>query len=147
MIFYQDIKERAVWWFLFPVFLLTSGFLHYFKSLNSLFLITVGLNFLIMSIILAISYIYAQLKLRVKFFDEAFGIGDLLFFLGLSLAFPTITFVIVLVFSLLFSLGLHLLLSKKSIYKTVPLAGYASLFLMLIYTAHWLGIYDNLYFT
>lgn len=146
MIFYQDIKERAVWWFLFPVFLITAGLLHYLQSLNILFLMNVGLNFLIMSIILSISYIYAQLKLKVKFFDEAFGIGDLLFFLGLSLAFPTITFVIVMVFSLLFSLGLHLLLSKKSIYKTVPLAGYASLFLMLIYSAHWLGIYENLYF-
>ncbi len=146
MIFYQDIKERAVWWFLFPAFLIMAGILHYSQSLPSLFLINIGVNFLIMSIIIAISYIYAQLKMKVQFLDEAFGIGDLLFFLGLTLAFPTISFVIIMVFSLLFSLGLHLLLSKNSIHKTVPLAGYASFFLIFIYSVHWAGYYNNLYF-
>jgi hypothetical protein len=146
-IFYQDIKERAVWWFLFPVFLVTAGTLHFINTLTSIFFINIGLNLLLTSIILGVSYIYALLKLKIQFINEAFGLGDLLFFLGFIFSFPTFTFIILLVFSLLFSLGLHLLLSyDHSKYKTVPLAGYASLFLLLIYSADWLGIYDNLYF-
>lgn len=145
IIFYQDFRKRAVWWFLFPLFLLASGYLHYVNSIFNIFLLNSGLNFLIMSIILSISFLYAQLKLRVSFFKEAFGLGDLLFFIGLTVAFPTISFIVLFVFSLLFALGLHLLLSVSDKKTTVPLAGYSSLFFLLIYLAHWSGLYKNLY--
>lgn len=144
IIFYQDIRMRAVWWFLFPAFLLTSGYLHFLDSPDGMFVIFSGLNFLFMSIILSISFLYAQYKMKVKFFKEAFGLGDLLFFLGLTVAFPTMAFIVVLVFSLLFSLVLHLFFDKSG-QSTVPLAGYASLFLILVYLTNWTGIFKNLY--
>lgn len=140
---YQDIKERAVWWFLFPVLLISAGYLHLSNSIQEMFIIESLLNVLILSCILSISFLYVRLKMKVSFFKSAFGIGDLFFFLILTVAFPTVAFIVILVFSLIFSLVLHLFVSKKE--QTVPLAGYSALFLILVYSSHWTGIFQNLY--
>lgn len=140
---YQDHKYRAVWWFIFPIFFFTAGFL-FFSHIENLYFLNIGFNLLILSTILSISYVYALYKMKVKFLNGAFGIGDLFFFLGVAVAFPTITFVILFVFSLFFSLLLHFILSKTR-QETVPLAGYASLFFIFIYLSDWLGFCENLY--
>lgn len=144
-ILYQDIKERAVWWFLFPIFFIISGFLHFKESIFSLFFLNISFNFIAVVIIFFCSFLYSRFKMKVNFLQDAIGLGDLLFFFGLSLAFPTGSFAVILVFSLIFSLALHVALSGKQQIKTVPLAGYSSLFLICIYISHWTGLYKNLY--
>lgn len=141
----QDIKERAVWWFLFPAFLITAGYLNFINQPEGVFVSSSLLNLLIFSLILGISFLYTHFKMKVNFFKDAFGIGDLLFFIGMSFAFPTLSFIVILVFSLIFSLIIHLLL-KNGHHQTVPLAGYAALFTVLIYISHWTGIHNNLYY-
>lgn len=145
LIFYQDLIERAVWWFLFPVFLMTGGYLYFEQSLGSLYWINISFNLLIIAFIISLSFLYAKLKMKVIFFKEAFGPGDLLFFLGFSVAFPTISFSVLFVFSLIFSLGLHIIFSRKKKQETIPLAGFASLFLIFIYLSNWFGMFHNLY--
>ena len=83
--------------------------------------------------------------MKADFLKEAIGLGDLLFFLALSFAYPTVTYIVVFVFSMLFSLILHLVIHSGKKSATVPLAGYASLFLILIYLSNWIGISNNLY--
>jgi len=87
-IFIQDLKERQVFWFLFPILGLCTGFLLYQNALPELVL-------------------------------------------------P--------VFSLIFSLILHLFLSRNSTLKTVPLAGYMSLFFACVYTSNWFGLINSVY--
>lgn len=140
---YQDIKERAIWWFLFPPLLISAGFLHLSNSPEGMLLLVSMFNILILTIILSVSFLYVQFKMKVSFFKKAFGTGDLLFFLILSVAFPTVAFIVILVFSLIFSLVLHLIISKQE--QTVPLAGYSALFLILVYSAHWTGVFKSLY--
>lgn len=141
----QDIKDRLVWWFLFPVFIFCSGFLHFSRSLEEIFIINLSLNYLILAFIFFICFLYARFKMKLNFFRDTFGIGDLLFFIGLATAFPTLSFTVIFVAVLVFSLLLHLILSRKKTVETVPLAGYAAFFLLLIFLSDWTNVYQNLY--
>ena len=134
---YQDIKTREVYWFTFPLFLISAGSIHYYNVLNIHFFYSIIINLGVISTIAFILFLYASLKLKKPLFKEAFGIGDLLIFIALAFAFPTYTFITLFCFSLVFSSLLWVFLSSKSINKTVPLAGYISLFLVFVYSVSW----------
>lgn len=144
LIFYQDIQDRLVWWFLFPIFIISAGSLFFFKTLEEIFIMNVITNVFLLGVILSIASLYAGLKMKVNFLKEAFGLGDVLFFLGLCTAFPTMSFIILFVSSLIFSMILHYIPSEKD-KSTIPLAGYASVFIIFVYLADWTGLYKNLY--
>jgi hypothetical protein len=133
IILFQDSKDRKVYWFLYPII----GLLTFFIQINeSNFLISATnsmVNLAFVFIILSVCYFYAKLKLKKHFTNDVLGIGDILFFIFISFSFASISFVILFVFSLLFSLLLHLVLKNNNIDKTVPLAGYMSLFFGTIY--------------
>jgi hypothetical protein len=133
IILFQDSKDRKVYWFLYPIVGLLTFFIQ--KNQNN-FLITVTnsmVNLAFVFIILSVCYFYAKLKLKKHFTDDVIGIGDILFFIFISFSFASISFVVIFVFSLLFSLLLHLVFKNKNRDKTVPLAGYMSLFFGTIY--------------
>ena len=144
IVFFQDNKERQVHWVLFPVIGGLAGLLFYGNTLNELFIASVVLNLLFVIVILFIVFMYALLKLRTNPFNTM-GLGDILLFVGLSLSFSTISFMIIFVSALVFSLLLHVMAKGKSPSKTVPLAGYMSLFFILTYLSYWTGIIDSLY--
>lgn len=141
---YQDIKERNVYWFLFLIGTICAGYLYYTNTFFELFWRTSVINLVFIGIILLVLGIYAKFKLKVALSD-AFGLGDALLFLGLCFAFPVAAFIIFFVFSLLFSLLLHVVLNQKRKEKSVPLAGYMSLFFCGVYLLHWTGFIPNLY--
>jgi len=143
-IFYQDFKEREVYWFLFPLFGICSAILFYKSTLPELFYVSIGMNFIFISILLLIVFLYSKLKLKSNF-NDAFGLGDALLFIGLIFSFSTISFLIIFVFSLLFALIMHLIIKQYSKLQSVPLASYISLFFSLAYVSHWLGITSSLY--
>lgn len=145
IITYQDYKDRMVWWFLFPVFAITAGYLHFIHAVEIVFILNLAINFLIVMICMSVGFLYARLKLKVSFLREAFGLGDLLFFIGLAGAFPTVSFIIVFAALLLSSLLTHFIIAKSSEMDSVPLAGYASFFLTLTYITNWTGEFLNIY--
>lgn len=142
LILFQDLKERQVYWVLLPLVGIFCGVLHYFKTLPELFYMSVGMNILFTSVLLLIVFLYTKFKLKVAFSD-AFGLGDVLFFLMVSFSFSTISFVILFICGLIFSLALHLLLKRNS--TNVPLAGYMSLFFGFTYLAYWSGLINSVY--
>ncbi len=142
---YQDLKSRAVYWFLIPLLIVLLGVLHYSNVLQIHFLNAIMMNVGIIFAIISILYLYAILKIKKSFFKEVFGIGDALFFLALAAAFPTFTFIVIFVFSLFFSLFLWLTFKNKSAHNTIPLAGYMALFLILVFITNWLTNATNLY--
>jgi len=143
-ILYQDIKERQVYWFLFPIVGISAGLLFYLNTLPELFLLTVSINLILVTLILAILFAYVKVRMRSKFKD-VFGVGDLLLFLMLCFSFSNISFYIIFISGLIFSLVLHLIINKNRKENDVPLAGYMSGFFMLTFLSFWLGIIDNLY--
>lgn len=143
-ILYQDVKDRNVYWFLYPLIgifcFILSSFEIGIKNTTTNTLINIS----IVLLILGISKIYVTIKIKKTFINEVIGLGDILFFVFISCSFATITFIILFTFSLIFSLLLYLILDKKQ-NKTVPLAGYMSLFYLLIYTIVYLLNFKILY--
>ncbi len=144
---YQDITERKVFTFLFPLAALLFGILHYLQASSpTFFWVSVGVNLVIVTLIVLLLALYARLKMRRGFLNESIGLGDLSMLYALCFAFTPMPFLIILVGGLFFSLAMHFLLKKHSAFKTVPLAGYLAAFLALTYVANWIGWVDNLYF-
>lgn len=142
LILFQDVKERQVYWFLFPIVALCSGTLFYSKTLSELFFIAVIMNMIFVSTLLLIVVLYSKITLK-KPFKNTFGSGDVLFFFAIAWSFSTISFIVIFTSALIFSLMLHLILKNKT--PTVPLAGYMSLFFGLTYLGHWSGFIQSVY--
>ena len=143
-IFFQDIKERHVYWFLFPILATCVGILFYWNTLPQLFFTTTLINLGFITLLLLVVLLYSKWKLKTSI-SNTFGLGDILMFIALSFTFSSISFIVLFVFSLIFSLALHLILKQKSKYKTVPLAGYQGLFFLCIYLGYWSGFINSIY--
>jgi len=141
----QDFKERMIYWFLPVLVLLYGSFLFYDVVLIEQFWIAVGFNFCFILFLLLSIYLYSRYKLKVSL-KEALGLGDILLFLALACSMNTVSFIITLIFSLIFSLSMHLVFKKKSTFNTVPLAGYISLFYIFVFLAQWLNLMDSIYY-
>ena len=87
---------------------------------------------------------YAKLKLKVPFF-QVIGLGDVLLLVALSFTFSNAFFLVSLVVGLVCALALHLIYNRIYKTKTVPLAGYLSLFFLIVYLGHWTGLLTTLY--
>jgi hypothetical protein len=133
LVFIQDCKDRKVYWFLYPVI----GILVFVLQIKAISvypaLLNAGFNLGFVSLLLVVCFLYAKIKLRKPFLTEVFGWGDILFFVAIAFSFSMVSFVILFVFALLFSLLLHLVLKQNQTEKTVPLAGYMSLFFGGVY--------------
>lgn len=143
-VFFQDSKERQVHWFLFPIIGLLCGVLFYQNTLPELFLTSVTINFIFVALLIFVVYLYSKIKLKNALL-KSIGLGDILFFLAVSLSFSTVSFIIIFISSLIFSLGLHLFISKNQKTVTIPLAGYMSLFFFVSYIFHWTGFINVVY--
>lgn len=133
-IFYQDTKDRLVYWFLYPLVAILACVLQ-IKHIGFISaIINAGISLTLILLILVVSALYAAIVTKKRFLNESIGLGDILFFVCLPFTFATISFIVVFVFSLFFSLLLHLTLSSKQTDKTVPLAGYIALFFGMVYT-------------
>jgi len=144
MVGVQDIKERKVYWFLFPIIALCSGVLLYKNITSDVYYITIGINYFFVLVLIAVIFLYSKFKIKSSIKDT-FGLGDGLLFFALTFTFSNISFMILFVFSLIFSLVIHVVLKKHSKFQTVPLAGYMSLFFALSYIGYWSGIITSVY--
>lgn len=144
IVFIQDRKDREVYWFMFPIVALASGILLYNSILPELFYLTLLINLLFITILIGVVFLYSKFKLKTTI-TSTFGLGDGLLFVALAFTFSSISFMVLFVFGLIFSLLIHVIFKNRSIHRTVPLAGYLSLFFMITYLAYWLGITPNIY--
>jgi hypothetical protein len=136
VITWQDIKERLVYWFCYPL----VGILGFFIQKNFLELDTIIINSLVnlslITTVILILWVYSKIILKRKLVNQSIGIGDVLFFIALAFCFSIVSFYVLFVFSLFFSLLMHFLLKKN--YKehtTIPLAGYMAVFFAFVYCA------------
>lgn len=132
IILYQDFKNRLVYWFLYPIVGILAFAIQLCTVPLELALFNLGFNLLFVAVILGVSFFYA--KFRNLIFKNTIGLGDILFFVFVSSTFSIVSFFVLFVFSLLFSLILHFALNTSKKYQTVPLAGYMSLFFGAVYT-------------
>lgn len=143
-VFWQDVKSREVYWFLLPFIGVCCGLLYYFNTLPELFIMSFFMNLIFIFILLFVIYLYSRYKLKSSF-KLTMGSGDVLLFFALCFSFSSVSFITCFVLSLCFSLILHLIPKKSDINKSVPLAGYMSLFFAFTYLGYWTGLINSLY--
>lgn len=145
IVFLQDFKDRHVYWFLFPIIAVLCGFLFYKNTLPELFITSMIMNGLFILILVFVLWLYAKFKLETKLLNTI-GIGDILLFIALTVSFSTVTFLIIFIGALFFSLILHFYKTVRTKKRTtVPLAGYMSLFFLISYLFQWAGIIISAY--
>ena len=143
-LFYEDIKERKVSVWILVSGIILGGTLHWLHQNTFVFLLNIGINISFIFLIFGTLFLYAKFKLKKNIFD-VFGAGDLFLFILLAVSLPILSFLMVFVFSLIFSLVVFMLLKKRFSEKTVPLAGLQSLFLGLVLIANKLTNTIDLY--
>lgn len=144
LISYQDFKGRKVSLFLFLLAGLFGVLIHYSTQYLYAFSLSLLMNMAVLLIVILILVLYSKLRLKMNL-KEAIGLGDILFFIILSISFPTITFLVLFSSSLIFSLVLFLILKPNMINKTVPLAGLQALFIGSIIFMNMMFNFVNLY--
>ena len=147
IIFLQDLRDREVYAFLFPLLGISGSYLFFINSNFDYYLLSLGINIGMFAIILLLNYLFSRFIMKKHFLREALGLGDILFFIAFAVCFPTVAFINFFVFSILFTFALHFVSSRAAKQKNefVPLAGYMSLFLIAVYTVNWFGFYDSIY--
>ncbi len=129
----QDFKERKVFWFLFPLAMACFGLMHFTKTANiGVFLYQVGINWLSVSLVILILFLYTRWIAKKAFLNHSLGLGDILFFLALGLGFPPLTFTILFAGAILFSVLIFISLKSRLKWQTVPLAGLMSTYIIFI---------------
>ncbi len=130
MIFFQDIMQREVYWFLFPIaFILCGIYSFQLVPFNDLFL-HFGINILVIGILLVtlLAYLHFRFRGGKIVLWNYLGLGDVLFFGVLSVCFSPLNFVLFTITSLLFALLISMFFLKRN--ATVPLAGLQALCLL-----------------
>jgi len=128
-IVFQDFKERAVFWFLFPILGICHALVWYKHTTTSTFWICLLFNVLLVSMVLLLLFIYTQKIRGVLFLNHSLGLGDMLFFYALAVGFPPATFIVVFSFSIFFSWVGYVIFRDRMLGNTIPLAGFMALFL------------------
>lgn len=132
LIFYQDTKERLVYWILYPVAGVLAFVIHCWEVGIIPAAVSSLMNLAFVSVLLLSGMAYARSTGR-RFINESIGTGDILLFVFLAFSFSGVAFLVLFTFSLLFSLLMHLVFKNRHQNPTVPLAGYMSVFFAAVY--------------
>lgn len=131
---YQDFKDRAIDWFL-PIFLIGNALLLHFRLLSGLQWTYILGNLTIICIQLFVLCIYFSIKSGniTNIVNRQLGLGDILFFLPITILFSPLHFIAFFVVSLIVTLLSAVLLRfiKKIDNTSIPLAGAMSLVLII----------------
>jgi uncharacterized membrane protein len=129
IIFYQDMRHRAVMWVLFPVLFCLSIWYDY-KNLqwdNLLF----NVAFIVFLLGALTLYVSIRQKKLTAIWQGFFSWGDILFIVAITPLFEIFQYIYFFTFGTLLVLLLHVLFVRYSKNKTVPYAGYLSLITLL----------------
>jgi hypothetical protein len=142
LIFLQDLKNRAVYWFLFPllaVLLIALHFKHpfYWPEWEKSILINVG--FITVQLLFLTLYFSLKNKKCVNITTTLLGLGDILFLSSIAFYLSVLNFLLFYITSLIGVLVLWLIWQGISLNKNkyIPLAGFQSLIFMLFLACDW----------
>lgn len=135
---YQDMRDREVSWLLFPILGVSLGLTFGLQVGLTVLLYAILLNLVLVTVMVALLWSITKFFFKKPFLNVSFGLGDLLLLYVFALGFPTMTFVYLLVGSLLFSLVAFIIMKLVLQSQTVPLAGLMGLFLIAMTVLSWM---------
>jgi hypothetical protein len=129
--FVQDWKFRAISWTIFPLL---------FGATVTLFFINqqpwqiLCLNLLFIGLVFTALFLYIAIKRKkfVNLFRADLGVGDVLFLIGVAPLFWMQNFILFFITGMFFTAIFQLLINRWKPSQTIPLAGYLSLYLMVL---------------
>ncbi len=143
---YQDFKYRYALWFIFPILIISQFFLSYISiDWEELWRNTV-VNLMLMTLHFLVLTLYFSLRNRkwINIINKYIGIGDVFFFIFLSLAFSPFNFLAFFVFSLLAILIIYSLTIKSNLRKyKIPLLGGMSVAYLLTLCIDYLSAFNK----
>lgn len=132
---FQDFRDRAISWFL-PLLICTVGLVN--ATINEqLDWLSYSVSFVFIVAQITVIYLYLVFKTRswkVDLTNHYLGWGDILFFIAVIPLFDYQSFVFLFLGGMLFTLIGQLILNSFKRSKTVPLAGWLSVFYSLFYS-------------
>ncbi|MDB5145474.1 MAG: hypothetical protein JWQ66_4187 [Mucilaginibacter sp.] len=142
LIFLQDLKARAVYWFLFPllaVMLVVIRFQHpvVLPELAQSAMINIG--FILVQLIILTLYFSLKSKQWINISNGLLGLGDILFLMSIAFYLSVLNFLFFYISSLIGVLLLWLIGQAVSLEKNkyIPLAGLQSLIFIVFLTGDW----------
>jgi hypothetical protein len=142
VIFLQDLKSRAVYWFLFPSLVILLAYLrfqHSFSWPDWEKSVSINIGFIALQLLFLTLYFSVRNKKLINITNELLGLGDILFLLSISFYLSVLNFLFFYIISLIGALLIWLtwqsLSTKKN--KYIPLAGFQSLIFMLFLACDW----------
>lgn len=132
-IFLQDWKFRKIH-ILLPIILFTVSYLGVIllDHKTKIKFVLINIAFFLVIFLVLVLYMSNKNKKIINPFQNYFGLGDLLFYLSISPLFLLKNYIVFFIVSMLFSIVLELLILRKKSQKSIPLAGFSGLLLLLI---------------
>jgi len=126
----QDIQDRSVQVWTFPVLFINLIALSVGRHTTNLMLLYFSINLVYSGLVVFLSlYLVARVKIP-KDVGAPIGLGDVLFFICSSTYFCPYEYFIFFIVSSCFTLCLHHIQNKRS--NVIPLAGYQSIILIFV---------------
>ncbi len=145
----QDMFYRAISWFLIPLLFLTFAFKGLLLIQPSQLVINSLINFGFILFQLLILSLYMSIKNKKVIFivNSYLGLGDILFFVVICLAFSPANFIVFYLSSLIFTLIAFIAytLIVKNANKHIPLAGIMAALMTILILLNWMFPEINLY--
>lgn len=147
IVVFQDLKERQISWFLIPLllcFFCAKG-LYLISSDQLLGYSLFNIGFITVQLLVLTVYMSIKNKKLTNIVNSYLGIGDVLFFIVICVAFSSINFIFFYVVSLIFTLGgvIGYNILVKNAKKEIPLAGaMAIVMIALILINQWMPQFD-----
>lgn len=146
---YQDIKNRMIYLFLFPLCAILFGVLSFDALGLTFFTSHLPYNVLFILAVLFIIGVYFRLKYDSAFAKAALGQGDYLMFFATCFAMGFSAFLIFSVSSVIAALVIAIMLKwlrgNDVTLNQIPLAGYMAIFFGILFSVQWSGGITSFY--
>jgi len=120
---------------LWPILLFIAGtysVMTNFNKDNGISLIAINSGFLLFTFSVLIAYMGLKNKAFINPFKNYFGLGDLLFYLAITPFFILANYILFFILSMIFSIIVFFIFRKIINKESIPLAGYASILLIIV---------------
>ncbi|MFH6996026.1 hypothetical protein [Flavobacterium sp. FlaQc-48] len=144
VVFFQDLKFRQIHIILPIVIFGVSFFLTPLKKYDVLEIVLFNTAFFLITLSILTIYMSLKSKKFLNPFQHYFGLGDLLLYTAITPLFILKNYILFFILSLLFTIILQFGLKKFTKEETVPLAGFSSLFLLIILLKDHLMIFQKI---
>ena len=130
-VLYYDVKQRMIHVILPVLIFGIATLINYFSINLTLSSIIYNMGFILVNILGLTLYFSLKAKGFINPIDNSIGLGDVAFFFAITPLFNFKAFILFFISGLFFSLLVYTITLMFKNVKTIPLAGYLSLFLVM----------------